>query len=148
MINLATTALRRVTVVVTAVVVLLTVSGLGADSADASVPYGSSTAVGSAVCYDNMVDVSAPVDGQSWTYLRFYRFDGTEWVKYSEGRFHGPIVSGAVVYNDADGVFMAPLDQYIHVQMWGFYPGRGWVRYPVAHAYQLGPSSNPAYCRA
>ena len=94
-----------------------------------------------------MVDVQPPVAGQKWTFLRFYFWDGMKWSKYFEERFNGPIVGGSVVYNDADRVFMAPRDKYKAVKAWGYYPGKGWVSFPMGHGYQLSRTFTGTYCR-
>lgn len=112
------------------------------DRAEAAVPSGK------AVCYSNMIDVSPPAAGQKWTYLSFYFWNGTKWSHYFGERFNGPIISGSGMHNDADRVFMAPRGKYIAVKAWGYYPGKGWVSYPMGHGYQLSRTFTGAYCRA
>lgn len=132
----------RIVAVLLVALMVMVASVATSDRADAAV------ASGKAVCYDNMVDVQPPVAGQTWTFLRFYIWDGAKWDPYFEERFTGPIVAGSVVYNDANRVFMAPRDRYIAVRAWGYYPDRGWVSYPMGHGYQLSRTFTGGYCRA
>ena len=133
-----TSANRRLVALLVAVALATTLIARPAEAA---------TPTGTAVCASEMVNITAPVDGQSHTFLRIHFWNGSAWQKWTEGTFTGPIISGSVMVNEVNGWYWAPKGRAIHVQLFGYHADTGWTQYGVGHGQQFG-SRTASYCQA